>query len=94
MSSRRNIIITVGAAVSVSLIASALAVMLVLSREGRRQFELLNTICAETAEQEPETRETIAAVLKEYTRKQQGGLSYETAQDNSSGRQTGSRRIF
>ena len=85
MSSRRNIIITVGAAVSVSLIASALAVMLVLSREGRRQFELLNTICAETAEQEPETRETIAAVLKEYTRKQQGGLSYETAQDNSSG---------
>ena len=85
MSSRRNIIITVGAAVSVSLIASALAVMLVLSREGRRQFELLNTICAETAEQEPETREIIAAVLKEYTRRQQGGLPYETAQDNSSG---------
>ncbi len=85
MSSRRNIIITVGAAVSVSLIASALAVMLVLSREGRRQFELLNTICAETAEQEPETREIIAAVLKEYTRRQQCGLPYETAQDNSSG---------
>lgn len=85
MSSRRNIIVTVGVAVSVSLIASALAVMLVLGREGRRQFELLNTICAETAEQEPETREIIAAVLKEYTRKQQGGLSYEAAQDNSSG---------
>ena len=85
MSSRRNIIVTVGAAVSVSLIASALAVMLVLGREGRRQFELLNTICAETAEQEPETREIIAAVLKEYTRRQQGSLSYETARDNSSG---------
>lgn len=85
MSSRRNIIVTVGAAVSVSLIASALAVMLVLGREGRRQFELLNTICAETAEQEPETREIIAAVLKEYTRRQQGSLSYETVRDNSSG---------
>ena len=85
MSSRRNIIITMGAAVSVSLIASALAVMLVLSREGRRQFELLNTVCAEAAEQEPETREIIAAVLKEYTRKQQGGLPYETVRDNSSG---------
>lgn len=85
MSSRRNIIVTVGAAVSVSLIASALAVMLVLGREGRRQFELLNTICAETAEQEPETREIIATVLKEYTRRQQGSLSYETARDNSSG---------
>lgn len=85
MSSRKNIIITMGVAVSVSLIASALAVMLVLSRDGRRQFELLNTVCAETAEQEPKIREIIAAVLKEYTRKQQGGLSYETVRDNSSG---------
>lgn len=82
MNSRRNIIVTAGFAVSVSLIASALAVMLVLVRDGRRQFELLNAVCSEVAEQEPEAGKSIAAALKEYTRTQQGGLDYEMTEED------------
>lgn len=73
MSSRKNSIITVGFAVSVSLIASALAVMLVLGQAGRRQFELLNAVCEKAAELEPEAGDSIAAALKACTGTHQGG---------------------
>lgn len=67
MSGRKNLLITFGFAVSVSLIASALAVMLVSHYYGRLQFDLLNTICGEVLEQEPAAKEIVFAALKEYT---------------------------
>lgn len=69
MSGRKNILITFGFVLSVSLIASALAVMLASHHYSRLQFELLNGICGEMLEQEPETQKVISAALKEYTGK-------------------------
>lgn len=69
MSGRKNILTTLGLVLSVSLIAAALAVMLTSHYYSRRQFKLLNAICGEVLEQQPETKSIIAAALKEYTSK-------------------------
>lgn len=66
MSGRKNLLITFGFAVSVSLIASAFAVILVSHHYSRLQFDLLNAVCGEVLEQKPDTKEVIFSVLKEY----------------------------
>lgn len=67
MSGRKHILTTFGFVLSVSLIASALAVLLVSYHYSRLQFDLLNVICGEVLEQESETKRIVSAALKEYT---------------------------
>lgn len=77
MSGWKNTLVTFGFVLSVSLIASALTSMLASYHYSRVQFDLLNTICGEILAQEPETKQTIAAALKEYTR-QETDINEET----------------
>ena len=70
MNGWKNILVTFGFVLSVSLIASALTSMLASYHYSRVQFDLLNTICGEILAQEPETKQMIAAALKEYTRQE------------------------
>lgn len=67
MNSRKNIFITLGAALAVSFIVAAVAVWLASYHYNRASFELLNAVCGKVVEQEPETRGIISAALKEYT---------------------------
>ncbi len=78
MSGRKSMLITIGFAVSSSLIAAAVSVLLVSCRYSRFPFELLNVICGELVEQDPEARTIISAALKEYT----GGNPDGTAQED------------
>ncbi len=66
MSGRKNILVAFGFAVSVSLIASALAVVLVSHHYSRLQFEAFNVICGEVLEEEPKVQKAISVALKEY----------------------------
>ena len=66
MSGRKNILITFGFVLSISLIASAVSVMLLSYYDSSLQFDLLNEICGKIVEQEPETKKMISAALKEY----------------------------
>lgn len=65
MSGWKNVMITFGVALSVSLIAAAVSVMLVSRHDSRLQFDLLNAVCGKAAEQEPEAGKIISAALKE-----------------------------
>lgn len=76
MSGRKSLAITLGFVLSASLIASALAVMLMSCHGSKLQYDLLNAVCGEIAEQEPEAGQIISAVLKEYT----GGNTDGTAE--------------
>lgn len=67
MNGRKNIITMFGFVLAVSFITSALAVMLVSRHYSRLRFDLLNVVCGEVLEQEPEAEKIIAAALKEYT---------------------------
>lgn len=67
MSGRKEILVTFGFVLSVSLIAAAVSVWIVSRHYSRFSFELLNGICGGMLEQEPEARGLIAAALKEYT---------------------------
>ncbi len=67
MSSRKNILVTFGFVLSVVLVAAAVSVLLASYHYSRLQFELLNAICGEVVEQEPEIKNIISAALKEYT---------------------------
>ncbi|MDE7131608.1 MAG: HAMP domain-containing histidine kinase [Lachnospiraceae bacterium] len=78
MNGWKNILVTFGFVLSVSLIASALTAMLSSYHYSRVQFDLLNTICGEILTQEPETKQMIAAALKEYSR-QETDSNAETA---------------
>lgn len=75
MNSRKNIVVTLGFVLSVSLIAAVVAAWLVSYHYSRLSFDLLNTVCCEVIEQEPETQKIISAALKEYTRDNPDGLS-------------------
>lgn len=66
MSGQKNSFVTFGFVLSISLIASAISVMFLSSYDSRLQFDLLNEICGEMVEQEPETKKIISAALKEY----------------------------
>ena len=70
MNGWKNILVTFGFVLSVSLIASALTAMLASYHYSWVQFDLLNTICGEILAQEPETKQMIAAALKEYSRQE------------------------
>lgn len=67
MSGRKNIFVTVGFVCAVSLIVSAVSVLLVSFYYSRFQFDLLNAVCGKVLERAPETRGFIAAALKEYS---------------------------
>ncbi len=67
MSGRKNILVTFGLLLSVCLLASAFTAILVSRHDNRAQFDLLNALCGEIVEQEPETKMTVSAALKEYT---------------------------
>ena len=67
MSGRKNILITLGFGLFVGLTASGGCVLLVSRYYSRLLFDLLNALCEEAAAREPELRNVIAAVLKEYT---------------------------
>ena len=66
MSGKKKILVTLGFVLSVSLIASVISVLVVSSYYNCLQFELLNTVCSEVVEQEPEAKKIIAGALKEY----------------------------
>lgn len=66
MSGQKNQLVTFGFAASLSLVAAAVAVLITSFRCSRLQFDLLNVICGEIVEQDPEARDIISAVLKEY----------------------------
>ena len=67
MSGRKNLVILFGFVAAVSLISSAVTVMLISCHYSRLQFDLVNVICGEALEQEPEMKHIISAALKEYT---------------------------
>lgn len=67
MSGRKNIFVIFGLVLSVSLMDSAFAAILVSHHYSRVPFDLLNVICGEVLEQEPEAKKIISAALKEYT---------------------------
>ncbi len=66
MSGRKNMLVTLGLLLSVSLIVSAVSVLSASCHYRRLQFDLLNTVCGEIVEREPEAGKEISAALKEY----------------------------
>ena len=67
MSGRKNLVIIFGFVAAVSLISSAVTAMLLSCHYSRLQFDLVNVICGEVLEQEPEMKHIVSAALKEYT---------------------------
>ena len=59
MSGRKKILVTLGFALSLGLIASAVSVMAASYYYSRFKFVLLNVICREVVEREPEARQSI-----------------------------------
>lgn len=78
MTGEKNIWITFGFVLSVSLIASAVSVMFASYCSSQRQFQVLNGILSEAVRMEPETKYIISAALKNYTG---GGLEAEAEED-------------
>lgn len=66
MSGRKNIFITFGFVVSISLLISMISIMLVSYYHSQLQFNLLNYICGEVIEKKPETKKIISTALKKY----------------------------
>lgn len=77
MSGRKNILVTFGFVLSVGLVAAAVSVLVTSYHYSRLQFELLNVICGEVVEEEPETKIIISAALKEYTGGNPDGVAEE-----------------
>lgn len=69
MSGRKQMFVMFGLVLSVSLIAVVVSVLFAASYDSRRQFQLLNAVCGEIVEQQPEAEKIIAAALKEYAGK-------------------------
>ncbi len=67
MSGRKNLMVVFGLAAAVSLISSAVTAMLVSRHYSRLSFDLVNVICGEVLERNPEMENVVFAVLKEYT---------------------------
>lgn len=65
MNCKKNSFVAFGLAVSVSLIVSALSIILVSGYYSRLQFNLLNTVCIRVLEQEPGAQKAVFAALKE-----------------------------
>lgn len=77
MSGKRNLRITVGWVLSVSLIAAAVSAWLVSCRCSQLQFDLLSAVCGEAAEQGPEAKEAVAAALKRCAEGKTGAAAQE-----------------
>lgn len=69
MNGSKNRFVTTVLVLSVSLIVSAVSIMLAFCYFSRLQFGLLNAICCEWLKQEPEAEKIITGMLKEYTQK-------------------------
>lgn len=67
MSERKNLVVLFGFVAAVSLISSAVTAMLLSCHYSRIQFDMVNVICGEVLEQEPEMKHIVSAALKEYT---------------------------
>ncbi len=67
MSGQKHIRVTLGLVISVSLVAAAVSALLTSYHYSRLQFEVLNAICGEVVEQEPETKNIISVALKKCT---------------------------
>lgn len=67
MSGRKDLVVLFGFVTAVSLISSAVTAMMLSCHYSRLQFDLVNVICGEVLEQEPEMRNIVSAALKEYT---------------------------
>lgn len=67
MSERKNLVVLFGFVAAVSLISSAVTAMLLSCHYSRLQFDMVNVICGEVLEQEPEMKHIVSAALKEYT---------------------------
>lgn len=67
MSGRKNGFVMFGFVLAVSLIASAVTALFVSCHYSRLMFDLLNEICGEVIEQEPDMDRIISAALKKYT---------------------------
>ncbi len=67
MSGRKNLVVLFGFVAAISLISSAVTAMLLSCHYSRLQFDLVNVICGEVLEQEPEMKNIVSAALKEYT---------------------------
>lgn len=67
MSGRKNLAVTFCFVLSAGFIASALAVLLMSCHYSKLQYDLLDAVCGEVLEQEPEAGQIISAALKEYT---------------------------
>ena len=78
MSGWKNSFVTLGFVLSVSLIASAVSVLFVSRHYSRLSFDLINIVCGEIAEQDPDAKKVISAALKEYT----GGNADGTAEED------------
>ncbi len=75
MSGRKSVFVTAAFVLSVSLAASFLAVMLVSRYYSGLQFDLLNGICSEILEEEPEAEDAVLTALKEYISANAHGLA-------------------
>lgn len=73
MNCKKKCFVAFGLAVSVSLIVSALSVILVSRYYSRLQFNLLNTVCTRVLEQEPGAQKAVFAALKEAAQKYADG---------------------
>lgn len=66
MSGRKQMLWIMGIVLSVSLLVSAVTALRVSYNDSQRFFVLLSRICGKAADQAPEAKPIIAAVLKEY----------------------------
>lgn len=67
MSSRKNMFITLGAVLSVSLLVAALTAALVSFYDSRASFAVLDGICGEVLERDEQAGEVLLQTFKEYT---------------------------
>lgn len=67
MNGKKNMFVIFGFVLSVSLIATTVSVLFVSYYYSQLQFNLLNAVCGEVVEQEPEVKKIIFLSLKEYT---------------------------
>lgn len=74
MTNRKNVFVTLGFVLSISLIAASVAAWLVSYHYSKTSFNLINAVCSEVIEQEPRAQNIVSAALKEYAEGNPDGL--------------------
>lgn len=74
MNNRKNVFVTLGFVLSISLIAASVAAWLVSYHYSKTSFNLVNAVCSEVIEQEPRAQNIVSAALKEYAEGNPDGL--------------------